>query len=136
MKPKQLFFLLLFGCIITLPTPVRSAEPIRVGIVSIDNYQALAFTQLFHNPPEDNPDLAGLKVVAAWPGGSPDLEESYQNVPRWKPHLEEQGATMEAAHESLRECGVPVRISEVIEKARAAVAERTGRPESAADRSD
>ncbi|MEO2036536.1 MAG: Gfo/Idh/MocA family oxidoreductase [Planctomycetaceae bacterium] len=81
--------------LIALTTDVQSAEPLRVGIVSIDNYQALAFTELFHNPPEDNPDLSGLKVVAAWPGGSPDLEESFTNVPRWKPYLEKHGATME-----------------------------------------
>ena len=74
---------------------VQSAEPIRVGIVSIDNYQALAFTELFHHPPADNPALRGLKVVAAWPGGSPDLQESFTNVPRWKPLLQKQGVRME-----------------------------------------
>ena len=74
---------------------VQSAEPIRVGIVSIDNYQALAFTELFHHPPADNPALRGLKVVAAWPGGSPDLKESFTNVPRWKPLLEKQGVRRE-----------------------------------------
>ena len=100
-KWKQTFPLLLLLFLVTRSIPVRSAEPIRVGIVSIDNYQALAFTQLFHAPPQDNPDLKGLKVVAAWPGGSLDLEESYKNVSRWKPHLEQQGATMETTIEAV-----------------------------------
>ena len=69
----------------------RAADPVRVGILGFDNYQALAFTQLFHKPPADNPDLVGVKVVAAWPGGSPDLEETKTDVERWKPRLIEQG---------------------------------------------
>ena len=80
--------------VLGLPVAAATAEPIRVGIVSIDNYQALAFTELFHKPPADNPDLRGLQVVAAWAGGSPDLAESFQSVPRWKPLLIKQGVTM------------------------------------------
>lgn len=69
----------------------QAAEPIRVGILGFDSYQALAFTQLFHKPPADNPDLVGLRVVAAWPGGSPDLEETIVDIKRWKPYLVKQG---------------------------------------------
>ena len=70
---------------------VRAADPVRVGILGFDNYQALAFTQLFHKPPADNADIAGLKVVAAWAGGSPDLKETYTDIERWRPHLIKQG---------------------------------------------
>jgi len=90
-KWKLTCVLLLYVILTILPTRARSADPIRVGVVSIDNYQALAFTELFHNPPQDNLDLRGLKVLAAWPGGSPDLEESFENVSRWKPYLKKQG---------------------------------------------
>ena len=100
-KWKPTCALLLYAILTILPTWGQSAEPIRVGIVSIDNYQALAFTELFHNPPQDNLDLRGLKVVAAWPGGSPDLEESFENVLRWKPHLKKQGVTMESTIEGV-----------------------------------
>ena len=72
-----------------------AAEPVRVGIVSIDSYQALAFTQLFRQPPEDNPDVGGLEVIAAWPGGSPDLPQTLKEVERWRPYLEDYGVTME-----------------------------------------
>ena len=74
---NQWISILFCSGLMTLAVHGQSAEPVRVGIVSIDNYQALAFTELFHNPPEDNPALRGLRVVAACPGGSPDLEESF-----------------------------------------------------------
>jgi len=92
---KQAVVLTFWASISIFSTQAWSADPIHVGIVSIDNYQALAFTELFHHPPPDNPDLRGLKVVVAWPGGSPDLEDSLQDVQRWKPLLEKQGVVME-----------------------------------------
>lgn len=73
----------------------NAADPVRVGILGIDNYQSLAFTQLWHKPPEDNPDLGGLKVVAAWKGGSGDIAETLVDVERWEPHLIKQGVTLE-----------------------------------------
>ena len=60
----------------------NAAEPVRVGILGFDNYQSLAFTQIWHKPPEDNPDAGGLKVVAAWRGGSPDIEETQVDIKR------------------------------------------------------
>ncbi len=82
-----------------------AAEPVRVGILGIDNYQSLAFAQLWHKPPEDNPDLGGLKVVAAWRGGSPDIEETLTDIERWEPHLVKQGVAMtDSIDEVLNEC--------------------------------
>lgn len=73
-------------------------EPVRVGVIGFDSYQAVAFTQLFHNPPEDNPALRGLRVVAAWTGpSSPDIEESVRNLPKWR--------------ESFIAIGVPIKMS-------------------------
>jgi predicted dehydrogenase len=59
-----------------------AAEPIKVGVLGLDNYQAVAFTQLFHDPKATG-DLAGIKVVAAFPAGSPDIEESVRELPKW-----------------------------------------------------
>jgi len=69
----------------------KQSGPVRVGILGFDSYQALAFTQLFHKPPADNPMLGGLQVVAAWPGGSPDIEKTLTDIERWKPRLIDQG---------------------------------------------
>ena len=88
---SPLVFVLLFFA----PTLVWADEPIRVGIIGVDSYQGVAFTQLYHSPPDDNTDLSGLRVVAAWPGGSPDIAESIDNVPRWKKALQNMGVHME-----------------------------------------
>ena len=83
----------------------NAAEPVRVGILGFDNYQSLAFTQLWHKPPEDNPDIAGLKVVAAWRGGSPDIEETLTDIKRWEPRLVDLGVAMkDSIDEVLNEC--------------------------------
>jgi predicted dehydrogenase len=97
---------LCFAVFLLIQIPVASAdEPVRVGIIGIDNYQGLAFTQLWHKPPEDNPDLLGLKVTAAWKGGSPDLEKTLADVERWEPRLIEQGVKIEDSIEGvLKNC--------------------------------
>jgi predicted dehydrogenase len=57
-------------------------KPIRVGILGFDNYQAVEFAK-FMNDPQATGEVAGLQVVAAYPGGSPDLKESREALPRW-----------------------------------------------------
>jgi len=58
------------------------AKPIRVGFVGIDNYQAVEFAK-FLNDPKAEGELAGFRAVAAYPGGSPDLAESRESLPKW-----------------------------------------------------
>jgi predicted dehydrogenase len=60
--------------------------PVRIGVLGLDNYQAVAYSQLF-NDPKATGDLAGLRVVAAYPIGSPDIEESVQGLPKWKEQI-------------------------------------------------
>ncbi len=67
---------------LTVLAPLSAADPIKVGIVGLDNYQAVDFAQMFHNPKAAG-DLAGLQVVAAFPAGSPDIEESVRELPKW-----------------------------------------------------
>lgn len=74
---------------------VSAAEPVRVGILGFDSYQSVAFTQLWHNPPKDNPDITGLRVVAAWRGGSPDIEKTQSDIERWEPRLKALGVSIE-----------------------------------------
>jgi predicted dehydrogenase len=94
MRRISLFSVVLIVFCSVLPSASRAADPVRVGILGFDNYQALAFTQLFHKPPADNTDLMGIKVVAAWPGGSPDLAETTTDIERWRPHLIKQGVAI------------------------------------------
>lgn len=79
------------------------AAPVRVGVIGLDNYQAVAFTQLFHQPPKGTDALTGLKVVAAVPAGSPDIEESVRELPKWTKDIKTYGVeVVSSADEVLR----------------------------------
>ena len=99
-------------------------EPVRVGVLGFDSYQAIAFTQLFHKPPADNPDIAGLRVVAAWPGGSPDIEKTLEDIERWRPRFVEQGVTIVDSVEAVLEQSDAVIIMSVDGRAHPELAKR------------
>ncbi len=53
----------------------KGQKVIRVGIIGLDTSHVVAFTNILHSP-KARGDLAGFRVVAAYPGGSPDIPES------------------------------------------------------------
>jgi predicted dehydrogenase len=55
------------------------SKPLRAGIIGLDTSHVVAFTQLL-NAKEPKPELAGVRVVAAYPGGSPDVKSSRDRV--------------------------------------------------------
>ncbi|MEJ8572836.1 Gfo/Idh/MocA family protein [Microbaculum marinum] len=60
------------------PVPKRNGA-VRIGLIGLDTTHAVTFTDLLHNP--YNPDhIPGARVVAAFPGGSPDMEVSASRV--------------------------------------------------------
>jgi hypothetical protein len=55
---------------------VRADErPLRAGIIGLDTSHVVAFTQVLNNP-RARGELAGVRVVAAYPGGSQDIPDS------------------------------------------------------------
>jgi hypothetical protein len=56
-----------------------SSKPLRAGIIGLDTSHVVAFTQLL-NAATPKPELAGVRVVAAYPGGSPDVASSRDRV--------------------------------------------------------
>jgi len=77
--------------------PLSAAEqppPVRVGILGLDNYQSLAYAELFNNPKSEG-DLAGVQVVAAYPIGSDDYPESAALMARWKETFARFGSATE-----------------------------------------
>jgi predicted dehydrogenase len=64
----------------------RGAEPVRVGILGFDNYQAVEYVAFFNNPKAEG-DLAGLRVVAAYPAPSAGYPESAALTERWKKQM-------------------------------------------------
>ena len=56
-----------------------AAKPLRAGIIGLDTSHVTAFTQLL-NSLHPRAELAGVRVVAGYPGGSPDVAASRNRV--------------------------------------------------------
>ena len=71
-----------------------SLPSIRIGIISLDTSHSVAFTKCLNRA--DDPDhVPGGRVVAAFPGGSPDFELSISRVEGFRKTLEKDfGVTM------------------------------------------
>ena len=76
------------GCLVST---LGADEPkiVRVGIIGLDTSHVSAFTGLL-NRPDNQGDLAGVKVVAAFPGGSPDIAASRDRVAGFTNELREK----------------------------------------------
>lgn len=61
----------------------------RVGIIGLDTSHVEAFTKILNNP-DAKGDLAGFRVVAAFPGGSKDVEASYSRLEKFTNTLRTQ----------------------------------------------
>lgn len=85
---RQLTKLVTFVALgICLPaTPIHAAETVRVGILGIDNFGSVAYTE-FLNRPHAEGVFEGVRVVAAYPIGSDDYPESAELAARWKKQL-------------------------------------------------
>ena len=80
MKPVSLLLL----CAIA-----ATAADLRLGIIGTDTSHVIAFTKVLNDP--TNPDhIAGARVVAAFKGGSPDIESSANRVEGYAKDLAEK----------------------------------------------
>jgi len=70
----------------------EKAEPkqLRVGIIGLDTGHVIAFTKILNDPMAKD-DVAGCRVVAAYPKGSPDIESSTSRVPKYTEQIKELG---------------------------------------------
>lgn len=55
---------------------------VRVGMIGLDTSHSPAFAKIL-NDPDAAPDVAGFRVVAAYPYGSRTIESSYSRIPRY-----------------------------------------------------
>lgn len=84
---------LLTGILFLALTAVGAADEakvIRVGIIGLDTSHVVAFTGEL-NKPNNTGDLAGVRIVAAYPGGSPDIPASWDRVKGFTEKLQAQG---------------------------------------------
>ena len=78
--------LLVFALFCQFTAASSAAEPVRVGILGMDNYQAVEYVQFFNNPRAEG-DLAGLRVTAVYPITSAEYPESAKLTERWKEQM-------------------------------------------------
>jgi GFO/IDH/MocA oxidoreductase family protein len=65
---------------------VCAPAEIRLGIIGTDTSHVIAFTKILNDP--TSPDyVPGARVVAAYKGGSPDVESSYKRVDKFAEEL-------------------------------------------------
>jgi predicted dehydrogenase len=70
-------------------TAQNTPKPLRAGIIGLDTSHVVAFTSLLNNPKAKG-DLAGVRVVAAYPGGSPDIPDSRNRLAGFTKTLREK----------------------------------------------
>lgn len=71
------------GSLLTVPA---TADEIRVGLIGLDTSHVTAFTRIL-NDKDHRDHVPGGRVVAAWKGGSPDIEASYSRIDRFTNQL-------------------------------------------------
>jgi predicted dehydrogenase len=70
---------------LSLEFAVHAETPLRAGMIGLDTSHCIAFTKLLSTKPE-----YGVKVVAAFPGGSPDLPASRDRVAGYTKQMREE----------------------------------------------
>ena len=78
------------ACIVLLmiSLPLAAAD-VRLGIIGTDTSHAIAFTRALNDPV--GPDhVPGAHIVAAWKGGSPDIEQSAKRANQYAKELKEK----------------------------------------------
>lgn len=94
-------FALLIGVVMnSAECQAQSEAGIKIGMIGLDTSHSTAFTKLFNDPSKDG-DLAKMQVVAAYPGGSPDIASSRDRVEMFTGQMEEMGITIVDSVEEL-----------------------------------
>jgi predicted dehydrogenase len=67
----------------------QTPPTLRLGIIGLDTSHVLRFTELLNDP--SRPDhVPGARVVAAFKGGSPDVEESASRIERFTAEMQDK----------------------------------------------
>ena len=79
---------LLVGFALSLLTPAMAAD-LRIGIIGLDTSHVIAFTEVINDPNHPS-HLPGGRVVAAFKGGSPDVQASASRVDKFTSELHDR----------------------------------------------
>jgi len=77
------------AAVLSLFATTLSAAELRLGMIGLDTSHVVAFTKLL-NDPNAKGHVPGAKVVAAFKGGSPDVESSATRVDKFTEQLEKE----------------------------------------------
>jgi predicted dehydrogenase len=76
--------------IITNSGLAEDTKVLKAGVIGLDTSHAVAFAELL-NGKEATGDLAGVKIIGAFPGGSPDIPSSADRVEGYTAKYREMG---------------------------------------------
>ena len=72
------------------------ARELRVGIIGLDTSHSIEFAKIL-NDPQAAPDVAGCRVVAAYPKGSADIVSSASRIPKYTEEIKKMGIEVVAS---------------------------------------
>src|SRR6266498_1447971 len=82
-------FLLLSSIAIGVTLSANAADDLRIGMIGLDTSHVTAFTALLNDPKSPN-RVPGAKIVAAFKGGSSDIESSWSRVEGYTKELRDK----------------------------------------------
>lgn len=83
---RRTLLIAVFVCLIGVPLWAQDAPVFRIGIIGMDTSHVPAFTGLINDPAKNY----GCKVVAGFPGGSPDIPSSIGRVEGYTKEVREK----------------------------------------------
>lgn len=87
---QQLILVLTAVCLVcSAITAEPDAKPLKAGIIGLDTSHVVAFTKVL-NAAQPRPEMAGVRVVAAFPGGSADIPSSRDRVAGYTRQLHDE----------------------------------------------
>jgi hypothetical protein len=93
--------ILTFASLLLAVAPV-SAQNIRAGIIGLDTSHVLAFSKTLNAEPQ-KPEVMGVRMVAAYPQGSKDIESSTKRVPEYTEKVKAMGVEIVPSIDALLE---------------------------------
>src|SRR4051794_18431060 len=90
MMHTRLWLIVSFAIAFSAGAGAEEKRPMRAGIIGLDTSHVSAFTKLF-NDPNSTGDIADVRIVAAFPGGSQDIPPSRDRIAGFTKELSERG---------------------------------------------
>ncbi|MEK7993046.1 MAG: gfo/Idh/MocA family oxidoreductase, partial [Planctomycetota bacterium] len=84
---RNILLIVALAAFLTLPAEAQTEQKVfRIGIIGLDTSHVTAFTSFINNPSKNT----GCKVVAGYPGGSPDVSASATRVEKFTQTLRDK----------------------------------------------